>query len=486
MQTATVPETRLSPLDAMFLLAETDRTHMHVAVTAILDGGTLLNRLGSVDIERIRAHVAARLSLIPRYRQRLAHVPLSRRPIWVDDDRFNIAYHVRHVSLPRPGDERQLRLLAGRIKSQQLDREKPLWEMFVVEGLSRRRFALIIKTHHCMIDGLSGADLLGALLGVEPQSSVTDATPFAPRPAPNWMEMLASEAMRRMREPTDAISSAINNPRELLNRVSDGARAVAKLLPTALKRATDSPFNRPIGPHRRFDWLAMDLSSIREIKNRLGGTVNDVVLAIVAGAVRRFLEHRHVEVDKGSFRALVPVSVRTPEEKGALGNRVAAWIADLPVAEPEARRRLDELQKKTAELKRSQQTVAAGILTGMAGWAGSSLLSLGVQLVMRARRFNLIVTNVPGPQLPLYLLDARVLELYPQVPLFNDQGLGVALFSYDGKLFWGFNADYDLFPDLHEFANAVAAAHQELRAAAGLETEHVSRPALRSVARRRD
>jgi WS/DGAT/MGAT family acyltransferase len=298
--------------------------------------------------------------------------------------------------------------------------------------------------------------------------------------------MLATEAARRIREPAEFLGDALKNPAAVLSRLREGVRAVSDLLPSALRPAMDSPLNRPIGPHRQFDWLAMDLASIREIKARLGGTVNDVVLAIVSGAVRRFLEHRGTDVDAGRFRALVPVSVRAPSERGSLGNRVAAWIADLPIAEANAQRRLATLSETTADLKRTQQTVAAGVLTGMAGWAGSSLLTLGVQLVLRARRFNLIVTNVPGPQLPLYLLDARILQVYPQVPLFTEQGLGVALFSYDGKLFWGFNADYDLFPDLHEFTNAIAAAHEELREAAGLTTavQESPRPSLRSVSRR--
>jgi diacylglycerol O-acyltransferase len=405
--------------------------------------------------------------------------------MWVDDDRFNITYHVRHVSLPRPGDEAQLRLLAARIKSQQLDREKPLWEMFVVEGLKGNRFAVVIKTHHCMLDGVSGADLLGVLLGVEPQEVADETVPFLPRPAPSWPELFAAEALRRMREPLEFARSAAASPRNALKSLTRGLHAVSTLGPSALKRAMQSPFNRPIGPHRRFDWLEMDLASIREIRKRLGGTVNDVVLAIVSGAVRRFLQRRDAALDAGAFRALVPVSVRSPLDEGRLGNRVAAWIAELPIAEPDPSRRLRALKETTAELKRTEKTVAAGVLTGMAGWAGSSLLSLGVQLVLRARPFNLIVTNVPGPQRPLYLLDAKVLEVYPQVPLFSAQGLGVALFSYDGKLFWGINADYDLVPDLPEFTKALAASHKELRVAAGLECEEANvRPSLRSVSRR--
>jgi diacylglycerol O-acyltransferase len=440
---------------------------------------------GRVDIDRIRAHVAARLRLIPRYRQRLGAVPFSRRPIWVDDDRFNIAYHVRHVSLPRPGDEKQLRLLAGRIKSQQLDREKPLWEMFVVEGLRGHRFAVVIKTHHCMLDGVSGADLLAVLLGVEPQASPDAAAPFLPRPVPTWPELIAADALWRIREPLEFARSAASSPRDAFKRLTKSLRAVTDLLPSAFKRAMPSPFNRPVGPHRRFDWLEMDLGSIRDIKARLGGTVNDVVLAIVSGAVRRFLQHRDEAVDTGVFRALVPVSVRDSSDQGMLGNRVAAWIADLPIAERDPSRRLRALQETTAELKRTEQTVAANLLTGMAGWAGSSLLSNGVQLVLRARPFNLIITNVPGPQCPLYLLDAKITEVYPQVPLFTEQGLGIALFSYDGKLFWGFNADYDLVPDLAEFTKAVDASHRELRVAAGLEIEQAHPlPSLRSIARR--
>jgi WS/DGAT/MGAT family acyltransferase len=255
-----------------------------------------------------------------------------------------------------------------------------------------------------------------------------------------------------------------------LQRVRGAIGALGDLLPAAVRRASDTPFNRPIGPHRRFACLAMDLAAVKEIKNRLGGTLNDVILAIVSGALRRFLQRRGMPVDTLDIRAMVPVSTRTPDERGTLGNRVAGWIVDLPVAERDPRRRLDQLRATTSNLKQSQHAVAADLLMEASGWAGSTIPSLAIQLAFRARPFNLVITNVPGPQVPLYLLGARMLEGYGQVPLFANQGLGVALFSYDGGLYWGFNADWELLPDLPHLVEAVQKSFEELHAAAMPET----------------
>ena len=472
----------LSPFDNLFLVSEGQATHMHVAVTAIFEPGTLMNGSGGVDIERIRNYIAARLHWIPRYRQRLKYTPLLGSPMWVDDERFNINYHVRHASLPRPGDEQQLQALAGRIKSQQLDREKPLWETYIVEGLDGGRFAMITKAHHCMIDGVSGADLLAVLLQPFPQDTPPTPTPFKPRPAPTWRGLLRNDLARRVAAPLNVASRLIADPTAAWDEIRTAAAAVAGMLPS-VRRASATPFNGPIGPYRRFDWLAMDLNAVKAVKNALGGTVNDVVLATVAGAVRRFLQGRRVNVDALDFRALVPVSVRRPEERGAMGNRVAAWLADLPVAERNPRLRLATLCKTTAGLKQSQQATGAEVLAGVTGWTGSSILSIALQLAFQARPFNLVVTNVPGPQVPLYLLDAPMRAVYPQVPLFPNQGLGVALFSYAGTLHWGFNADWELLPDLSDFVTAVQDSFSELQVAAGAGRR---RPAAwRPTARRR-
>ncbi len=462
---------RLSSLDNFFLLFEGQNTHMHVAITAIFDAEPVATGEGGVDIERIRAFIASRLHRIPRYRQRLSYTRLLSRPVWVDDDRFNINYHVRHISLPRPGDEQQLQGLAARIKSQQLDREKPLWETWIVEGLQGGRFAMITKVHHCMVDGISGADLLAVLLQSAPRATMEPSPRFTPRPAPSRLALLRQELERRVSTPLALAARFVREPQRGLHSVREAIGALGDVLPTTLRRASDTPFNRPIGPHRRFAWLAMDLAAVKEIKNRLGGTLNDVVLAIVRGAIRRFLQGRGMNVDTLDVRALVPVSTRTPDERGTLGNRVAAWIVDLPVAELrlEGRRWLNQLRATTSNLKETQQAVAAEAFTEAAGWAGSTIPSLAMQLALRARPFNLVVTNVPGPQLPLYMLGARMLEVYPQVPLFTNQGLGVALFSYAGGLYWGFNADWELLPDLHDFVEAIQGSFDELRRAAAVD-----------------
>jgi WS/DGAT/MGAT family acyltransferase len=463
---------RLSALDTSFLVFEGPNTHMHVAATSVFECGPLATPQNGVDIDRVRSYIESRLHLIPRYRQRLAHIPLLRHPVWVDDDRFNLAYHVRHTSLPRPGDPQQLKRLAARILSQQLDRGKPLWEIWVVEGLEGGRFALVSKTHHCMIDGISGVDLLSVLLDTEPTSTIEDPPPWVPRPQPGRFELVLDEAIRRINGPLELVARALTHRDEVVHSVREGLEAISETLAAAMRPASPTPFNQPIGPHRRFDWTSFDLAEVRHIKNQLGGTVNDVVLATVAGAVRRFLERRRLNVCDLVFRAFVPVSVRVPEERGTLGNRVAGWLAELPVSEPDPHRRLAKVQETTAHLKESKQALGAEMLTQVGEWTGSTLLSLAVRLSTRFRPFNLVVTNVPGPQVPLYLLGARMLEIYPQVPLFVDQGMGIALFSYAGRLFWGVTADWDLLPDLRHFVEALQAAFAELR---GLARE--ARPA---------
>ena len=441
---------------------------MHVGAVTLFDAGPLRRPDGGIDIERVRDYVAARLHLMPRYRQRLAPVPLGTRLVWVDDDHFNIHYHVRHTSLPRPGDERQLKRLAARIVSQQLDRAKPLWEMWIVEGLVDGRFAMVAKTHHCMIDGISGVDLLAVLLSPTPEPTVPAAPSWIPRPAPGRVALLTAEWLRRVGEPLALaadLPATLCHPRQWLGRAIEGVTAIAETLGAAMYSASATPFNQPIGPHRRFDWLEMPLDAVKEVKNRLGGTVNDVVLATVAGALRRFLERRRINPDVLAIRANVPVSLRSEEERGTFGNRIAIWMADLPVGEADPVRRLAAVRATTARLKESRQAMGAQALAAVSEWTSSTLLALAVQLSTRARPFNLVVTNVPGPQIPLYLLGAELRECYPMVNLLANQGLGIALFSYAGTLYWGFIADWDLVPDLHELVLEVEASFAELRAA---------------------
>ena len=463
---------RLSVVDGSFLAIEGPNTHQHVAAVTVFEAGSLGGgRDGGLDFDRVRAYVASRLHLIPRYRQRIVPVPLGTRHVWADDEHFNLDYHLRHTSLPRPGSDDQLRRLAARIVSQPLDRARPLWEIWVVEGLAGGdRFALIAKTHHCMIDGISGVDLMAVLLSPSPDEPAAEAPPWTPRPSPTRLQLFRDEMLRRARESMSlarALPLGAQQVRAVAASAWESVGALGETLLAAARPASETPLNRPIGPHRRFDWLVLDLEDVKAVKNRLGGTVNDVVLATVAGALQRFLERRRVNVEALEIRASVPVSLRPAAGRGTLGNQIALWVTPLPIAERDPLRRLARVRETTARLKDSRQTLGAQVLTAVSEWTSSTLLSLAVQLSMRSRPFNLVVTNVPGPQVPLYLLGAPLLECYPMLALLPSQGLGIALFSYAGKLCWGFLADFDLVPDLHDVVRAVAASFEELRVAAG-------------------
>jgi hypothetical protein len=422
---------RLSAQDATFLDLEGPNLHQHIAAATIFQAGPLRRSDGGIEIDRIRTYISDRLHELPRYRQRLARIPLEGHPVWVDDPHFNIAYHVRHTGIPRPGDTRQLKRLCGRILSQQLDRGRPLWELWVVEGLDGgERFALVQKVHHCI---------------------------------------LTTEIGRRLGTTFDVLSwvpDALRAPASLWDQVREGAAAMGEALAAGLRSTSETPLNQPLGPHRRFDWLEMDLAEVKLVKDSLGGTVNDVVLATVAGALRRFLKLRRLEVDDLVIRANVPVSIRRRDQRGTLGNRIALFMPELPVAEAEPVERLARVREAMARLKESRQAVGADVLASVSEWTSATLLSLAVRVATRGRPYNLVVTNVPGPQLPLYLLGARMDTCYPVVNLLENQALGVALFSYDQRLYWGFTADWELLPDLHEFVRAIEISFQELRSAA--------------------
>ncbi|MBY0279492.1 wax ester/triacylglycerol synthase family O-acyltransferase [Candidatus Binatia bacterium] len=457
---------RLSALDNSFLMFEDGCSHMHVASTATFDAGPLATPDGGLDIERIREFIAGRLHRIPRYRQKLAWVPVENQPVWVDDERFNLAYHVRHTSLPKPGDDRQLKRLSARIASQQLDRGKPLWEVWFVEGLEGNRFAMISKVHHCMVDGVSGVDLLEVLLDVRPDAPREEAPLYIPRGVPSAYELLRDEILDRVTAPLQVLGRVLRDPRGVVEDVVESVKALGETVFEGMKLPSETPVNQEIGPYRRFDWVTFDVEQVKEVKNALGGSLNDVVLATVAGAMRRFLARRRVDPGALTFRVMVPVSVRSTSERGTLGNKVAAWMADLPIGEPDATRRYARVCETTSRLKHSKQAMGAEILTRVTDWTPSTLLALGARLAHRGLPFNLVVTNVPGPQVPLYLLGARMQEIYPLVPLFARLGLGIALFSYAGRLHWGFNADWDVVPDLHDVVRVLEESFAELHAAA--------------------
>lgn len=457
---------RLSFLDNSFLMMETPTSPMHVTGTATFEAGSLQTADGGIDVDKIRDYVASRLHLIPRYRQRLAHVPIENHPVWMDDEHFNIHYHVRHIALPKPGDERQLKRLAARVMAQHLDRHKPLWEIWILEGLANpAHFVMISKIHHCMVDGVSSVDLLKVLLKPEPTSAFEPPPQWIPRRTPSRWELATDALGRYARLPLEIARSfpqSLQEARDPDSGIRASLNALRQTLSSGMRGVSDTPLNQRIGPHRRLDWLTMDLDTVKGVKQRLGGTLNDVVLATVAGALRRFLQRRGVDVAPLDFRVMAPVSVRTEQERGTLGNRVSAWMVPMPLGESDPIQRLKSIRETTEHLKDSKQALSAAVLTQVGEWAPSTLLSLGARLATHVLPFNLVVTNVPGPQLPLYMLGARMVDNFGFIPLIDSLCLGVVLFSYAGKLCWGFTGEWDLLPDLHDFAHDIEASFREL------------------------
>lgn len=459
---------RLTGLDSSFLHLEDDRAHMHVASCMTFEGPV-------PDYDDVVAAIESRLHLVPRYRQRLAFVPLEQgRPVWVDDPHFNPRYHLRHTALPAPGGAEELKRLAGRVFSQGLDRSKPLWEIWLVESLGGEgsgRFALLAKTHHALVDGVSGVDITTVLFDTAP-----DPMPVAPaehgwvpQPLPSGAQLLADALRERATAPAEiarGVRATLRTPRRVLGRARDSLVGVGAMAWAGLNPAPPSPLNQPIGPHRRFTWIRGDLEQFKAIKNVLGGTINDVVLAAVAGALGRHLRRNGHPTRDLVLKAMVPVSVRADLERGALGNRVSALYAPLPVGVTDPIARLTLVREATAGLKDSGQAVGAQVITQLGDFAPPTIMAQAARLQARQRFFNLVVTNVPGPQFPLYILGRKLEAIYPMVPLAQNQVLGIALMSYDGGLNFGLNADWDALPDLEELAGDLDAAIAELAEAA--------------------
>jgi WS/DGAT/MGAT family acyltransferase len=454
---------RLSALDATFLEIEDANVHMHVGAVALFEAGPLRTKEGALDIERIRAHVDSALRATPRFRQKIAEIPLFGHPVWVDDARFNLSYHVRHTALPAPGSIRHLKRLAGRIMSQKLDRGKPLWEMWIVEGVEEDRFAVIVKAHHCMVDGVSGIDLLASIMRLDPDPTLEPSQPWYPRAAPDPARLVVDEVVRRASFPLQTLG-ALTRPRELVANAQEVALGFGEVLSAGLKPTSSTPLNPDIGPYRRFDWTSVELAAVKEVRARLEGTLNDVVLASAAGAIGGFLERRGLRPQDLVFRAQVPVSIRTQGD--TIGNRVVMLMAELPIAEREPRERLRKVSATTRELKSSRQRGGVEFLEDLADHTLTSVFVFFARLATWQRSFNVVITNVPGPPAPVYLLGARMLEIYPLVPLAANQALGIALFSYNGRLYWGFNSDWDALPDLHDVVEGVDQEFERLRKAA--------------------
>ncbi len=437
---------------------------MHVAACALFEGTAPTHE------ELIQA-IESRLHLVPRYRQRLAFVPLAQgRPVWVDDPHFNVAYHVRHTALPKPGGEDQLMRLTGRVFSQALDRSKPLWEIWLVEGVADDRFALLSKTHHALVDGISGVDIMTVLFdsSPEPMPVAPPDHEWVPRPVPSSAQLLGDALLERATVPGEmvrGIRAVLRGPRAVAARATKAAGAVGALAMGGLQPAPSSLFNVPIGPHRRFTWVRGDLDEFKAVKNALGGTVNDVVLTVVAGALGRYMRLHGEPTDGVELRAMVPVSIRADVERGALGNRVAAMWARLPVGVTDPVERLHRISESMEEVKQSGQAVGAQVLTALTGFAPPTIVSQAARLQARQRLFNLVVTNVPGPQIPLYLLGRRLEAIFPMVPLATNTALGIAILSYNGQFDFGLSGDYDALADLDTLADELRSSIEEIVAA---------------------
>ncbi|MPZ91394.1 MAG: wax ester/triacylglycerol synthase family O-acyltransferase [Actinobacteria bacterium] len=452
---------RLAVLDEMFLHLEGPTTHMHVGGIALFEGD-------APDYDDILEMIARRLQYVPRFRQKLATVPLGLgRPVWVDDPHFNIEYHVRHTALPAPGSRAKLNRLVARIMSQQLDRAKPLWEFWVAEGLAGNRFALISKTHHSLVDGISGTDIMSVLLDPSPEPPQIERDDWRPSVEPSSDRLMVEALRERLTSPGEvmrSVQSATSDPAKLPGRLIESLRAMSEWVGSGFA-APASSLNRPISPHRRFETVNVQLDDLKRIKNAFGGTVNDVVLTIVSGGLRRLLQARSERVDDLELRAMVPVSVRADHQRGSLGNMVANVWAVLPIYEPDPLERLQVISESMTDLKSSGQAVGAQLLTSLGEFAPPTIVAQASRMVARQRAFNLVVTNVPGPQIPLYTLGREMLEVYPVLPLSGNTTLGVALLSYNGSVGFGLLGDYETTADIGELAEGIEKSVAELLAA---------------------
>ena len=452
-------EDRLTGLDSSFLHLEDGPAHMHVASTQLFEGPT-------PEYVDFRDHIQSRLHLVPRFRQKLRFVPMNQgRPVWVDDPQFNIEYHVRHTALPEPGSLQQLRTLAARIFSQRLDRSKPVWELWLVDGVEGGRFGIIAKSHHCLVDGVSGMDITTVLFDADPEAGPTpEPKPWVARPEPTGAQLLGRALAERAVTPAEAVRGAralLRGPRQVANAVVDGLEAAGALARAGVS-APAAPFNVPIGPHRRFAWVRADLADFKRIKDEVGGTVNDVVLAAVAGALGRFMRARGHATSDVELKAMVPISVRTADQVGDLGNRVSAMFAALPVGVEDPRERLRAVSAGMGDLKESKQAAAASMMTELADFAPSTILGQAGRLQSRQRFFNMVVTNIPGPQFPLYLLGHKLEAVFPMVPLAKRQAVCFGIMSYNGQVNFGLVGDYDAMGDLDSLAEDLRASIAEL------------------------
>jgi len=452
----------MSPIDSSFLHVENATTPMHIGAVSLFEGPP-------PPFEDLRAMVAGKLELVPRYRQKVRFVPLAvGSPAWIDDPHFSLDYHLRHTAVPSPGSEAQLRQMAARVFSQHLDRDKPLWELWAVEGLEDGRWALLSKVHHCMVDGVAATDLMSVMFSDTTAGSATRE--WAPAPEPSGLEVLVRTIARRASPDgqLESLRRVLGAPGQTLRSLGEIARATAAAS-TSMRPVAASSLTGPIGPHRRWSWAQARLSDVKAVRVALGGTVNDVVLTLITNGFRELLDSRgeHVAEDR-IVRTMVPVSVRRKGERGVYNNRVSAVFAGLPVGLPDPARRLQAIRAEMDGIKESKQAVAGDVLTSLSGFAPPLLLALGSRLVTLSPRLNMhtATTNVPGPQQPVQTLGRRMLRSYPFVPVVGSIRIVVAIFSYDGGLYFGVTGDYDGVPDVDALTAGIGTGMEDLLALA--------------------
>jgi len=465
---------RLSPQDSVFLHIEDDHQPLHVGALAYFERGPFLDADGRFDLARVRRRIESRLHLVPRFRKRIMTVPFDQgRPIWVDDGDFDFAYHVRLTAIPPPGSESQLKLLMDRLQAQMLDRLRPLWEIWFVEGVDDDRIALIQKTHHALIDGISGIDVATVLLDLEPDVEDTDPEPWTPQPPPEASALLVDSLIERAVEPAELVRSAralVRGPQHAAERITQVARTVVDLA----QRSPSAPWNVDVTPHRRFEPARVDLDRAKALRRLAADrgddlattTLNDIVLTACTSAMRTYLLDRGEDVPEDLvYRAMVPVSVRDVSEQMTLGNRVSMMTADLPVGDPDPVERLRFVHAHMASRKDMGTAVGADALMELTGFAPPTLLGLASRLAVRAMPLNTVITNIPGPQVPLYCLGAKMLEAFPYVCVVDGMAMIIAVISYDGHLAFGLSGDRSAVPDLHVLAEGVESAFTELEEA---------------------
>jgi diacylglycerol O-acyltransferase len=453
---------RLSALDVSFLYMESPTTAMHVGGVATFEPPA-----SGFDYDRLVELISQRIALVPRYRQKVRFIPGHiANPVWVDDEDFDVTYHVRRSALPKPGTAAQLRELVGRLQSRQLDRNRPLWEIYLVEGLEGGRVAIITKTHHAMVDGVSAVDIGTVILDLTPSPREVPDDDWRPRKGPGAASLVVGAVTDLVRRPTEVLDTAraaLVDARSTAGKVTTIAGGVLQSARTMVRSAPSSPLNVPIGEQRRFGMATTELEDYKLVRKTHGGTVNDVVLATVSGALRTWLLTRGESVTPTTtIRAMVPVSVRSEGESG--GNRVSSYFVDLPVGEGNAVMRLHQVSFAMRGHKESGESVGADALVQLTGFAPPTIHALGARVAssFSKRLFNVVVTNVPGPQFPLYAAGARMLSMYPVVPLSKGQAVSIGLTSYDGGVFYGLNADRDAMPDVDVLASCIEESLAEL------------------------